>query len=270
MLREKSACQLLKYGANGTHFQTVSSGRWSKCCTNETDGCVTNRDRAWETNSNPSYFHAWPVSTWRGWECPILVRCSFPGSAGGEVWRCSTIQQVPQRKYTVAVSQTWEVCLMHYPIFLLICFLFFLGGVFFFFFAKWSDIFPKFTDFMILIGRMLFISTFKNMYKSMVWFGSGKNKNDSLSRKGWPWLKDTSPVCRICCKTQTVLSWSPNPTFYPDFLPTRFRGTSTATRRGPLASQRRRPSFAELQESPRSSNVDNFWVFPDNDVFGIQ
>lgn len=68
-----SVCQLLKYGANGTHFGTVSSGRWSKCCTNETDGCVTNRNRAWETNSNPSYFHAWPVSTWRGWERHILV-----------------------------------------------------------------------------------------------------------------------------------------------------------------------------------------------------
>lgn len=29
-------------------------------------------------------------------------------------------------------------------------------------------------DFMISIGRMLFISTFKKVYKSMVWFGSGK------------------------------------------------------------------------------------------------
>lgn len=167
-----SVCQLLKYGANGTHFGTVSSGRWSKCCTNETDGCVTNRNGAWETNSNPSYFHAWPVSTWRGWECHILVwgngwmqlpRFCWRGSLKVRNHPASTPEEVYRdRKSDLGslFNALSHISLALFP-------------VFFFFFTKWSDIFPKFMDFMISIGRMLFISTFKNVYKSMVWFGSG-------------------------------------------------------------------------------------------------
>lgn len=167
-----SVCQLLKYGANGTHFGTVSSGRWSKCCTNETDGCVTNRNRAWETNSNPSYFHAWPVSTWRGWERHILVwgngwmqlpRFCWRGSLKVLNHPASTPEEVYRdRKSDLGslFNALSHISLALFPVF--------------FFFTKWSDIFPKFMDFMISIGRMLFISTFKKVYKSMVWFGSGK------------------------------------------------------------------------------------------------